>query len=32
MVYKHAVVAAFRIYAQHDDVAAKGRGWSLFIK
>ena len=32
MVYKHAVVAAFRIYAQHGDVAAKRGGWSLCIK
>ena len=32
MVYKHAVVAAFRIYAQRGEVAAKREGWSLFIK
>ena len=32
MVYKHAVVAAFRIYAQHGEVVAKRGGWSLFIK
>ena len=25
MVYKHAVVAGFRIYAQRGEVAAKGR-------
>ena len=24
MIYKHAVVAAFRIYAQHGEDAAKG--------
>ena len=29
MVYKHAVVAAFRIYAQRGEVAAKRQGWSL---
>ena len=29
MVYKHAVVAAFGIYAQHGEVAAKRRGRSL---
>ena len=29
MVYRHAVVAAFRIYAQRGEVAAKRRGWSL---
>ena len=29
MVYKHAVVAAFRIYAQRGEVAAKRGGWSL---
>ena len=28
----HAVVAAFRIYAQHGDVAAIRGGWSLCIK
>ena len=32
MVYKHAVVAAFRIYAQRGEVAAKRGGWSLYIK
>ena len=32
MVYKHAVVAAFRIYAQRGEVAAKRGGWSLCIK
>ena len=32
MVYKHAVVAAFRIYAQLGEVAAKRGGWSLCIK
>ena len=31
MVYKHAVVAAFHIYAQHGEVAAKRGGWSLCI-
>ena len=29
MVYKHAVVVAFCIYAQYGEVAAKMRGWSL---
>ena len=28
MVYMHAVVAAFRIYAQRGEDAAKTRGWS----
>ena len=28
MVYKHAIVAAFRIYAQRGEVAAKRGGWS----
>ena len=28
MVYKHAVVAAFHIYAQHGEDAAKRGGWS----
>ena len=32
MVYKHAVVAAFHIYAWHGEVAAKRGGWSLCIK
>ena len=32
MVYKHAVVAAFPIYAQRGEVAAKRGGWSLCIK
>ena len=32
MVYKHAVVAAFLIYAQRGEVAAKREGWSLRIK
>ena len=32
MVYRHAVVAAFLIYAQHGEVAAKRGGWSLCIK
>ena len=32
MVYKHAVVGAFRIYAQRGEVAAKRVGWSLCIK
>ena len=32
MVYKHAVVAAFRIYAQHCDDAAKRGGWRPCIK
>ena len=32
MVYKHAVVAAFRIYAQCGEVAAKRGGWSLCIR
>ena len=30
MVYKHAVVAAFPIYAQCGEVAKRG-GWSLCI-
>ena len=32
MVYKHAVVAAVRIYAQCGEVVAKRRGWSLCIR
>ena len=32
MVYKHAVEAAFGIYAQGGEVAAKRGGWSLCIK
>ena len=32
MVYKHAVAAAFHIYAQPGEVAAKRGGWSLCIK
>ena len=32
MVYKHAVVAAFCIYAQHGEVAAKRGGLSLCMK
>ena len=28
----HAVVAAFRIYAQRDEDAAKRRSWRLCIK
>ena len=32
MVYKHAVVAAFRVYALRGEVAAKRGGWSLCIK
>ena len=31
MVYKHAVVAAFRIYALHGEDAAKSGGWRLCI-
>ena len=31
MVYKHAVVAAFHIYAQRGEVAAKRGGWRLCI-
>ena len=31
MVYKHAVVAAFRIYVQHGEDAAKSGGWRLCI-
>ena len=31
MVYKHAVVVAFRIYAQRGEDAAKRGGWSLGI-
>ena len=31
MVYKHAVVAAFCIYAQHGEDAAKRGGWKLCI-
>ena len=29
MVYMHAVVAAFRIYAQRGEDAAKTRGWKM---
>ena len=32
IVYKHAVVAAFRIYAQRGKVVAKRGFWSLCIK
>ena len=32
MVYMHAVVAAFRIYAQCGEDAAKTRGWRPWIK
>ena len=32
MVYKHAVVAAFHIYAQSGEDAAKRGGWTLCIK
>ena len=32
MVYMHAVVAAFRIYAQQGEDASKMRGWRLCIK
>ena len=32
MVYKHAVVAAFRIYAQLGEDAAKRGVWKLCIK
>ena len=32
MVYKHAVVAAFRIYAQVGEDAAERGGWRLCIK
>ena len=31
-VYKHAVVAAFHIYAQRGEVAAKGGVWRPCIK
>ena len=31
-VYKHAFVAAFRIYAQRGEDAAKRGGWRLCIK
>ena len=31
-VYKHVVAAAFRIYAQHGENAAKRGGWMLCIK
>ena len=31
MIYKHAVVAAFRIYAQHGEDAAKRGDWRLCI-
>ena len=31
-VYKHAVVAEFRIYAQRGEDAAKREGWRLCIK
>ena len=30
-VYKHAVVTAFLIYAQHGEDAAKWGGWRLYI-
>ena len=32
MVCKHAVVAAFRIYAHRGEVAAKRGGWSLVME
>ena len=32
MVYKHAVVAAFHIYAQRGKDVAKRGGWRLCIK
>ena len=32
MVYKHAVDAAFRIYAQRGEDAAKRGGWKPCIK
>ena len=32
MVYKHAVVSAFRIYSQRGEDAAKRRGWRLCSK
>ena len=32
MVYKHAVVAAFRIYAQRGEDAAKRGGWRLCFR
>ena len=32
MVYKHAVGAAFCIYAQHGEDTAKRGGWRLSIK
>ena len=32
MVFKHAVVAAIRIYAQRGEYAAKRGGWRLCIK
>ena len=32
MVYKHAVAAAFHIYAQGDEVPAKRVGWRPCIK
>ena len=31
MVYYHAVVAAFCIYSQRGEVAAKRGGWSLYL-
>ena len=31
-VYKHAIVAAFRIYDQRGEDAAKRGGWRLCIK
>ena len=31
MVYKHAVVAAFHVYAQRGEDAAKRGGWRLCI-
>ena len=32
MIYKHAVGAAFRIYAQRGEVAAQRADWSVCIK
>ena len=32
MVYKHAIVAAFCIYAQRGEDAAKREGWRPYIK
>ena len=31
MVYRHAVVAAFHIYAQRGEVDVKSEGWNLCI-